>query len=132
MHTKVIAIPKDFTAQLTINLLRKLKPSSEESYHLYIIDEKNRLSGVLSIRSLLTADPKISVTKIMKKQVVKVKIDAKKDEIANALAKYGLYTLPVVDQNNILKGIVKADDVLTEIMPESWKKRIFMAKGYKK
>lgn len=134
MHTRFIAFPKDYTAQKAISLLRKIKPSSERTYHLYVVDKENRLLGVLSVRGLLTAPPGKVISKFMRKDVVKVKIYAEKDEIANAIAKYNLFELPVVDKDNVLKGVVKADDVLTELMPQSWKKRVFMIKkaGHKK
>ena len=45
-----------------------------------------------------------------------------KKEIAHVLTKYNLFALPVVDHNNVLKGVVKSDEVLEEVMPESWKK----------
>ena len=134
MSTNFVVIPKDYTAQETITLLRKLRPSPERTYHLYVVDKANHLLGVLSTRALLTAPPSKMVSKFMRKEVVKIKLDAQKEDITNALAKYSLFVLPVVDENNVIKGVVKADDVLTEIMPESWKKRVFMIKkaGYKK
>ena len=131
MHTKFIAVPRNYTAQQTIDKLRKIKPSSEESYHIYIVDKKGRLLGVLSIRSLITASPKTFVSKLMKKEVVKVPLDSEKDDMANAIAKYNLFALPVVDDKEVLKGVVKADDVLTEVMPDSWKKRVYMIKKEK-
>ncbi len=122
MHTEFIAIPQSYTAQQTINLLRKLKPVSEKMYHLYIVDKKMHLIGVLSIRSLLTAGPKELISKFMKTQIAKVHLNTPKKDVAHALTKYNLFTLPVVDHDNILKGVVKANEVLEEVMPKSWKK----------
>lgn len=122
MHTEFIAIPKTNTAQQTIDYLRKLKPASEKMYHLYVVDKYNKLSGVLSIRALLTADPKKRISKLMKTKIAKVRLWTSKKDVAHALAKYNLFALPVVDKKNILKGVVKSDEILEEIMPKSWKK----------
>jgi flagellar motility protein MotE (MotC chaperone)/uncharacterized protein YrrD len=122
MHTEFVAIPQHYTAQQTINLLRKLKPVSEKIYHLYVVDKKKHLIGVLSIRSLLTAPPKEVISNFMRTRIAKVRLNTSKKDVAHALTKYNLFALPVVDNNNVLKGIVKADEVLEEIMPKSWKK----------
>ena len=122
MHTEFIAIPKDYTAQQTINLLRKLKPISEKIYHLYVVDKKMHLLGVLSIRTLLTAEPKKVISKFMRTRIAKVRLNTPKKDVAYALTKYNLFALPVVDKDNVLKGVAKADEVLEEVMPESWKK----------
>lgn len=122
MHTEFIAIPKDYTAQRTINLLRKLKPVSEKIYHLYVVDKKMHLLGVLSIRSLLTVEPKKIISKFMRVKIAKIKLNTPKKDVAHALTKYNLFALPVVDKDNVLKGVVKADEVLEEVMPSSWKK----------
>jgi len=122
MHTEFIAIPQDYTAQQTINLLRKLKPASEKIYHLYVVDKKMYLIGVLSIRSLLTAGPREKISKFMQTRIAKVKLKTPKKDVVHALTKYNLFSMPVVDKNNVLKGVVKADEVLEEIMPKSWKR----------
>lgn len=122
MHTDFIAIQENFTAQQTINYLRKIKPTSEKIYHLYVVNKDNKLLGVLSIRSLLTAGPKEKIRPFMKTRLAKVKENTSKKDVAHTLTKYNLFVLPVVDKNNTLKGVVKADEVLEEIMPKSWKK----------
>ncbi len=125
MHTDFIAIQKNYTAQQTIDYLRKIKPSSESMYHLYVVDKDNKLSGVLSIRSLITANPRKKVNTFMNTKIAKVRLNTEKKDIAHALTKYNLYVLPVVDKKNVLKGIVKADEILEEIMPKSWKRGSF-------
>ena len=55
----------------------------------------------------------------MKTEVVKVRLNTPKDEIARAMARYDLFVLPVVDDKNTLKGVVNADDVISEILPEA-------------
>lgn len=126
MKTEFIAIPDNNTAQQTIDLLRQLKPPSDRIYHLYVIDKDNHLVGVLSIRGLLTADPKSNVIDFMKKQVVYARDTSTKETAARIMARYDLFLLPVVDKEGILRGIVKADDVLEGYIPKRLRKEKFV------
>ncbi len=126
MKTEFISIPKDYTAQETINLLRKLKPSADRVYHLYVIDKNKHLRGILSIRALLVASPKDGVGKFMRNKVVCVRDNSPKEIAARLMARYDLLVLPVVDKDGILRGIVKADDILDEYIPERLKRQKFL------
>lgn len=123
MKTFFIAVPEDKTAQDTIDMLRKMAPSSETMYHVYVVDDKNHLVGVLSIRQLLISPPGQKVSEIMKKDVIHVHLSTLKREIAKLIAKYDLFVLPVVNKDNVICGVVTADDVLTEVMPEDWRRQ---------
>jgi sporulation protein YlmC with PRC-barrel domain/CBS domain-containing protein len=127
MHTEFVAVPSDFTAQKTIEFLRKNKPGSEKMYRIYVVDKERRLQGFLPLGSLVTAPAKEKIQDLMKNRIIKLNITTSKQDAANALSKYNLFVLPVVDQNNVLKGVVKADDVISDVMPKSWKKRRYFA-----
>jgi len=122
MDTSFISVPQSYTSQQTIDYLRKIAPSSEMIYHVYVVDSKTRLMGVLSIRGLLAASPGRKVKDFMKKEVIHLRLDTPKEDIAKAIAKYDLFVLPVVDDENVLRGVVTSDEVLEEIMPDSWRK----------
>ena len=122
MHTNMITVPQSHTAQQTIALLRKAKPPTNRTFHLYVTNRKKRLLGVIPLRSLITAAPKKKVSKIMQKDIIKVNLHTTKEDIAKAIARYDLFTVPVVDDDDVIQGVVTADEVLTEIMPESWKR----------
>ncbi|MDP3765145.1 MAG: CBS domain-containing protein, partial [Nanoarchaeota archaeon] len=126
MKTEFIAIPKDYTAEKTIKLLRELKPSADKTYHLYVVDNENHLIGILSIRALLVADPKSKIEEFMKNDVIFAKDNSPKEIAARLMARYDLFVLPVVDKEGILRGIVKADDVLDEYIPERLKRERFL------
>ena len=126
MKTDFIAIPQEYTAEKTIRLLRELKPSADRSYHLYVIDEHSHLVGVLSLRALLVSDPQKKVEEFMQKRVIWVRDNSPKENAARLMARYDLFILPVVDKEEILRGIVKADDVLDEYIPEKLKRERFL------
>ncbi len=118
MHTNFIAVPKNFSVQQTIKFMRRIKPH-ERTYHIYVTNQANKLLGILSIRALIISSPSKKVSQLMKTEVVKIRLNTPKDEIARAMARYDLFVLPVVDDKNTLKGVVNADDVISEILPES-------------
>jgi|ETNmetMinimDraft_2_1059921.scaffolds.fasta_scaffold01767_6 CBS domain-containing protein len=122
MHTNIITVPQTYTAQQTIALLRKKKPPTNRTFHLYVTNRKKRLLGVIPLRSLITASSRKKVDKIMQKDIIKVNLHTTKEEIAKVIARYDLFTVPVVDDDDVIQGVVTADEVLTEIMPESWKR----------
>lgn len=127
MHTEFIAIPSNFTAEKTIDLMRTLKPSPEKIYRIYVVDDNQKLLGYLPLGSLVTAPADEKVEKLMKNRIIRLQISTSKDDAAKALAKYNLFALPVVDEKGILKGVVKADDVISEVLPKSWRKRRYFA-----
>ncbi|MFH1642380.1 MAG: CBS domain-containing protein [Nanoarchaeota archaeon] len=126
MSTEFISIPKDYTAQKTISMLRKMKPRAHTMYHLYVVDTDRKLIGILSNRSLLIANPSDKVGDFMQEKVVAVQDNSPTETAARLMARYDLFILPVVDKNHIMRGIVKADDVLDEYIPERQKREKFL------
>lgn len=124
MTTEYISLPEKNTAQETINLLRELSPDAETIYYLYVVDEKEKLRGVLSLRDLIVAKPDTPITEFMITNVFKVKVDSSLQEVADTITKYDLLAVPVVDDTNELKGIVMVDDVMDLIVPEKWRRKI--------
>ncbi len=122
MDTEFITVPENYNVRQTINYLRKIKPPHKKIFHLYVVNNKKQLKGVISIRELITSQPNRSIIDFTKKGVIYVKINTPKEDIAKAVSRYDLFVLPVVDENKVIKGIVTADDVLAEVMPENWKK----------
>jgi Mg/Co/Ni transporter MgtE len=60
----------------------------------------------------------------MRKRIVSVNLRDSQDEVAQQVAKYNLFAVPVVDDEGRLHGIVTADDALDKIIPTAWKKRL--------
>ncbi|MEM0230840.1 MAG: CBS domain-containing protein [Candidatus Woesearchaeota archaeon] len=123
MSTDFISVQMNMTAQEVIEKMRKRAPNSSQIYYIYVVDSKGKLVGVLSIRSLLIANPKKKVADFMNTEIAKVEVTSPKQHIAKLLSKYNLLALPVVDSEGVLKGIVTAHDVVDELMPDSWDKK---------
>ncbi len=124
MTTEYVAIPKDLTAQQTIERIREIEPKAEMIYYIYVTDSEERLVGVISLRDLIVAKPDTPVEEFMISNVIHVHDDAGLEEIAQALSDYNLLAIPVVNDEMQLLGIVTVDDALEEVLPEDWRRRV--------
>jgi CBS domain-containing protein/sporulation protein YlmC with PRC-barrel domain len=123
MTTEYVAIPVSLTAARTIDRLRELEPNAESIYYVYVVDDEEKLLGVLSLRDLIVAQPDTKIADIMIKRVVAVPLDARPEDVAAVIAKYNLLAVPVVDDDDRIQGIVTIDDAMDEVMPAGLKRR---------
>jgi Mg/Co/Ni transporter MgtE len=93
-------------------------------YYLYVLDEKEHLVGVFSLRDMLLADPSKQVKEIMSAELISVLPTSSREEVANVLSKYDLLALPVVNNENVMLGIVTFDDALEYTLPDDIKSRL--------
>ncbi len=125
MTPEFIALPVHVTAQEAIDLLRELAPKAETIYYLYVVDDDERLTGVISLRDLIVSAPSTPVWNFMVEgdSVVRVGVDDSLQEVASQLEHYDLLAVPVVDRSDRLIGIVTVDDTLEELLPEHSRRR---------
>jgi magnesium transporter len=124
MTTEFIAIRPDLTAEQAITVLRETAEEAETIFYVYVTDSADHLVGIFSLSDLVLARPNTPVTEFMHRRVVSVNLLDSQDEVAQAVAKYNLLAVPVVDSEGRLHGIVTADDALDKIIPTAWKKRL--------
>lgn len=118
MTTNYLALEENLTVANAIQAIRQY-PQKDSFFYVYIIDSEEHLVGVLSLRSLILAAPDELLKNIMVQNVVRVSIDASQEEVAQRVAKYDLLSLPVVNAQNQLLGVVTVDDVLDVIQEEA-------------
>jgi CBS domain-containing protein len=124
MTTEFIAVPATLTAAQTIDKLRALEPSAETIYYVYVVDDDERLVGVLSLRNLIVAQPETLISEFMIDEPVAVGVLDHQREVANLVARYNLLAVPVVDDGGRLEGIVTVDDTLDSLLPVGWKSHL--------
>ncbi len=124
MTTEFVAVPATLTAGQTIDTLRELEPDAETIYYVYVVDDDDRLVGVLSLRDLIVARPETPIAEVMIQEPVAVGVLADQDEVAEVVAHYNLLAVPVVDDEGRLAGIVTVDDAIDTVLPTAWKKRL--------
>jgi CBS domain-containing protein len=96
---------------------------SEALVKMHVLDEDQRLAGVVSAIALLQAEPDENVGALMDSDPVRVSADADLTDIALLMADYNLYSIPVVDERDRVLGVVTVDDVLEATIPEDWRRR---------
>ena len=99
--------------------IRRQALDKETVYTCYVIDDTRELLGVVTLKSLLMHDMHEEVHTFMLTNFIFVSTHADKEETANALSKYGLLAVPVVDRENRLVGIVTIDDALNVLTEEA-------------
>ena len=132
MRTDVFTMLDENTAAQAINSIRKVKPSADKTHVLLVVDKENHLVGTLSMRTLLNAPLRKKLKDFMKKNPIAFGLSASKEDIATAMGKYNYFMMPVVDENSKLHGMITADEVLSEIIPQSWIRRKFIVRRVKK
>lgn len=118
MNTEFLALDEELTVAQAIEAIRQY-PRKESFFYVYCIDSENHLVGVLSLRSLILADPVGRLKDIMVQSVVRTQIDSAPEEVAQLVSKYDLLSIPVVDLQNHLVGVVTVDDVLDVIQEQA-------------
>ncbi len=128
MTTEFMALPGRLTAQEAIEELRRLAPDAETAYYVYVVNEKGQLQGVLSLRELIVAPPSRPIFQIMRTSTLSVHVDEDQEEVARVVKKYNLLAVPVIDHNNVLRGIVTVDDII-DVIEEEATEDIYRAAG---
>ncbi len=118
MSPDVVALPEDLTVEEAIERLREMADEAETLYYAYVVDEDRRLRGVLSMRDLILSSPRTPIREVLRRDVVKVPVDADAEEVARIFDRYHFLALPVVDSEDRLLGIVTFDDVIDAIREE--------------
>jgi magnesium transporter len=118
MTTDYLALDEDMTVAEAIEAIRQY-PRKETFFYVYCVDSGGHLVGVLSLRSLILADAYGRLRDIMVQSVVRTHIDSEPEEVAQVVSKYDLLSVPVVDVQNHLVGVVTVDDVLDVIQEQA-------------
>jgi magnesium transporter len=118
MNTDFLALDENMTVAEAIEAIRQY-PRKDSFFYVYCIDEGGQLVGVLSLRSLILAEPAARLKDIMVQSVVRTQIDSKPEEVARIVRKYDLLSVPVVDLQNRLVGVVTVDDVIDVIQEQA-------------
>jgi magnesium transporter len=124
MTTEYIALDEHLTTGEAIDRLRELEPDAETIYYVYVTTEEGQLAGVVSLRDLIVAKPDTPIREAMIREPVAVAVTADQDEVAEVVAHYNLLAVPVVDEQNVLMGIVTVDDAIDTVIPTAWKRRL--------
>jgi magnesium transporter len=114
MTPEYVYLRKNMTVEEAFAKIRLVGVDKETIYSCYVT-ENRRLIGVVSVRSMLIADPSAKVCDLMHENVISVKTTDDKEFVAGQIKKYGYLAVPVVDAEEKLVGIVTIDDAIDVI-----------------
>jgi magnesium transporter len=118
MNTDLIVARKTNTASEVLEHIREESDRAEVYRYAYILEDDDRLLGVVTLRQLLRADPTTLVTDLMTEHPVTVHIDTHIRRVARIIFKYNFEAVPVVDEENKIQGVVSLRDALAAVYPE--------------
>lgn len=119
MTPKYISLKESLTITETLERIRTLAPSTETIYYLYVTDAARRLTGILTLRDLVTSPLDKTVGEIMTRDLVSVQTDIDQEEVARLIQRYDFLAVPVVDSEQRLVGIITVDDVIDILEQET-------------
>lgn len=102
-----------------IETLRHLAWDRETLYLVYVVDDAQRLIGVISLRQIIQADPQCRVAQVMQRELITAYVDDDQEHVASVLAHYDFLALPIIDTQQRLVGIVTYDDAMDVIRAET-------------
>jgi len=124
MAVDYVAVPSMVTVGDALARVRAavtLQPEALTSVHA--VDEDDCLRGVARLVTLLQADPDAPVIDVSDTDPVRVGPDTDVPDVAVLMTDYNLITIPVVDDERRLLGVITVDDVLEVMLPEQWRRR---------
>ncbi|MFN7740822.1 MAG: magnesium transporter [Cyanobacteriota bacterium] len=119
MTNEFIDLKEFHSAAQALDIVRRRAKATETVYSLYITDASRHLTGILSLRDLVTADPQDRLGDVMTREVVSVATEADQEEVARVIQRYDFLAVPVVDREQRLVGIITVDDVIDVIQQEA-------------
>lgn len=119
MTVEYVDLKKEMTVNEAIKHIKKSGVDKETIYTSYVIDSNRKLEGVVSIRKLILSDETTKINDILHDDVISVKTTDDQENIAHLFKKYDLSTMPVVDNENRLVGIITVDDIVDIIDQEN-------------
>lgn len=128
MTPEYIALKENWTVVRSLEHIRNRADFSETIYYLYVTDAARRLTGILSLRDLVTGQPDQTIGDLMTRDVISVQTDTDQEEVARLIQRYDFLAVPVVDTEQRLVGIVTVDDVL-DILEEEATEDIYALGG---
>ncbi len=112
MTAEFMMLKKHWTVEQAIRRIRDTGEDKETIYTCYVTDEFRVLEGVVSVRKLLVSDDSMYVEDLMDTHIIKAETHDDQEEIVQLFREYDLLSLPIVDKENRMVGIITVDDAL--------------------
>ena len=119
MTPDYISLQKTMTVGEALEYIRKEGMDSETIYTCYVKEAGRKLYGIISLRVLVTSDPETPIADLLETDFVSINVYDDQEEVAETFQKYGYLSIPVVDKEGRLVGIITMDDIFDVIEEET-------------
>ena len=119
MTSEFLALGRRMTVGEAVTTLRTWRPDAEDISDVYVIDRHSRLAGVISMGQLLREESTTVLADVIDTDLVTVLVGTDQEEVARLMSRYDLATLPVVDPQGMLVGVITIDDVVDVLEEET-------------
>ena len=119
MGKEFVKVNKDWSIINAVKQMRRQAEDMEEVFSIYVVDEEDKLLGLLSLKKLLTTSANAKVEDVYTDKIQYVNTFTDDEEVANMITKYDLYEIPVVDELMRLVGVITVDDVIDVIREDA-------------
>ena len=119
MASEFVAIKETMNVNETLKYLQTAGIDVETAYYLYVLDEKDILKGIISLRELVISTFDTRIGDIMHENVKSVPVEMDQEEVATLFEKYGFQAMPVTDEKGEMLGIITVDDIIEVVREEA-------------
>lgn len=118
MNTQYLALSENLTIKEATEELHKAQ-DVEMLFYVYVVDDRNHLVGVISLRQLIMKSPNTKLKNIMETEVISVLLETDQEEVARRVARYNFLAIPVTDDDNKMMGVITVDDTIDVLREEA-------------
>ncbi|MFY9741064.1 MAG: CBS domain-containing protein [Candidatus Sulfotelmatobacter sp.] len=113
MTTEFLALPVTATVENAIGVMREFEGGIESVNTIYLVDSHGTLAGAVPLVKLVLASPSTPLLSLLQEPLVSAHEGTSENEAGELFDKYNLLTLPVIDKDNKLVGVITSDDIIT-------------------
>lgn len=119
MDTEILTFQSEFTVAKSIEILQRLRPSRDIYQQIYVTDRAHQLMGYIKLEDLVLQRPQDRIASFMRKPELVVYPDEDREEVASKMVHYGLLSVPVIDTENHILGIIQSDTLAEVLLEEA-------------
>ena len=127
MSPSFFSVHQDVTIAEATRLIQTADELPQHVQYLYVVDEHDRLVGVIGLRDLVLSKPDQPIHSVMATELVTVTADTDQEKVAECASRYDLVAIPVVDDQRRLLGVVTIDDIVVVLREEATEDILRMA-----
>lgn len=119
MAVELVSVNENWTVATCLKEISKQAEEVDEIYYIYVVDNQQKLKGVLSLKKLILTSTNTKISNIYESDVRMVSTSTRQEEVAEIMDKYDLVAIPVIDDIGRLKGRITFDDVIDIVREEA-------------